>query len=293
MRESTLDLPFGRLAGLEWGEPHRPPVLALHGWLDNAAGFAAVAPLLAECHRVIALDLPGHGRSAHLPSGVARYHATDYVDHVLNAADALRLDRFALLGHSLGAGVASLVAAAAPARVRKLALIEGLGPLADDGSNTLQRWRDSQAQRSVARRAPRVFASIDEALAARVAVGDLLADEARALVMRGLRAVDGGWVWSSDARLRLPTPLRIEESQLRRLLAGIEAPTLLLLADPQTPYLPHAMMAARAACVRDIRVERVAGRHHLHLQHPREVAERLSRFLGSQPKGTLPAQPSP
>lgn len=279
MREVALELPFGELAALEWGEPEAPALLALHGWLDNAASFFAIAPLLAKDFRVIALDLPGHGRSAHMPQGVARYHATDYVDHVLDAADALQLGHFDLLGHSLGAGVASLVAAAAPGRVHKLALIEGLGPLADDGSQTLARWREAEAQRSVTRRMPRVFASLDEALAARVAVGDLQVHEAREVVERGLRRVEGGHVWSSDARLRLPTPLRIEEMQLRRLLAGIEASTLLLLADPETPYLPREKMDARTACVRDIRVERIAGRHHLHLQHPNEIAQRLLAFL--------------
>ena len=279
MRELALKLPFGTLTALQWGEDTAPPLLALHGWLDNAAGFAAVAPLLAKDFRVIALDLPGHGRSAHLPAGVTRYHVVDYVDHVLDAADALQLERFHLLGHSLGAGVASLVASASPARIRKLALIEGLGPLADDGSNTLQRWREAEAQRSVTRRAPRVFANIDEALAARVAVGDLEMSEAQALVERGLRVVEGGYVWSSDPRLRLPTPLRLDELQLRRLLAGIEVSTLLLLADPETPYLPREKMDARAACVRDIRVQRIAGRHHLHLQHSREVAERWLDFL--------------
>jgi pimeloyl-ACP methyl ester carboxylesterase len=279
VRELALDLPFGKVAAQEWGDPDAPPLLALHGWLDNAASFAALAPLLAKDFRVIALDMPGHGRSAHLPPGVTRYHVTDYVDHVLNAADALRLQRLRLLGHSLGAGVASLAAAAAPARIEKLALIEGLGPLADDGSQTLARWREAEAQRSVSRRAPRVFAKMDEALAARVAVGDLNAEEARALVERGLRQVEGGYAWSSDARLRLPTPLRIDEPQLRRLLAGIEVPALLLLAEPETPYLPRATMEARAACVPGLRIERIGGRHHLHLQHPRGVAERLLNFL--------------
>jgi pimeloyl-ACP methyl ester carboxylesterase len=279
MRELALNLPFGPLAALEWGDPGAPPLLALHGWLDNAASFAALAPLLAGNFRVIALDLPGHGRSAHLPPGVTRYHVLDYVDHVLNAADALQLQRFRLLGHSLGAGVASLTAAAAPSCVEQLALIEGLGPLADDGSQTLARWREAEAQRSVSRRAPRVFANVDEALTARVAVGDLQSWEARALVERGVRAVEGGYVWSSDARLRLPTPLRVDELQLRRLLAGIEAPALLLLADPETPYLPRAVMEARAACVRDLRVERIGGRHHLHVQHPDDVAARVLKFL--------------
>lgn len=279
----TVDLrvatPFGELAALQWGDPAAPPLLALHGWLDNAASFARLAPLLAANRRVVALDLPGHGHSAHLPEGVHRYNNADQVDHVLDFAGALQLDRFDLLGHSLGAGIASLTAAAAPARIEKLLLIEGLGPLADDGPQTLARWRGAYAQRDAGRRLPRVFASIDAAVAARVAAGGLDAEEARPMVARNLRDVDGGFSWRSDPRLRLATPLRTEEMQVRRLLAGIEAPTLLLLAEPSTPYLPTALMDARAACVAGIRVERIHGPHHLHIREPRKVADMLLDFL--------------
>ena len=272
--------PFGELAALQWGDADAPPLLALHGWLDNAASFARLAPPLAARWRVIALDLPGHGHSAHLPRGMRRYNNLDQVDHVLDFADALGLGRFDLLGHSLGAGIASLTAAAAPARVGRLALIEGLGPLADDGSQTLARWRDAHAQRETPRRRPRVFASIESAVHARVAAGGLDAIEARPIVARNLREADGGHAWRSDPRLRLTTPLRIEESQLRRVLAGIEAPTLLLLAEPTTPYLPPALMDARAACVAGIRVEHIAGPHHLHIRQAQAVAERILAFLG-------------
>jgi len=271
--------PFGELAALQWGNAHAPPLLALHGWLDNAASFTRLAPLLAAHRRVIALDLPGHGHSAHLPTSVHRYNNLDQVDHVLDFADALKLDRFDLLGHSLGAGIASLAAAAAPARIGKLLLIEGLGPLADDGSQTLARWRDAHAQRETARRPPRVFASADIAVRARMAAGGLDADEARPIVERNLRKVDAGFTWRSDPRLRLTTPLRIEEHQLRRLLAGIDAPTLLLLAEPATPYLPPTLMEVRAACVARIRIAHIAGPHHLHIRHPHETAEHTGEFL--------------
>ena len=271
---------FGDLAALQWGGVAAPPLLALHGWLDNAASFSRLAPLLAAGRRVIALDLPGHGHSAHLPKSVHRYSNLDQVDHVLDFADALELEHFDLLGHSLGAGIASLTAAAAPARVGKLLLIEGLGPLADDGAQTLSRWRDGHAQREAPRRPPRVFASIEVAVRARVVAGGLDAEEARPIVERNLREVDGGFSWRSDPRLRLATPLRIDEMQLRRLLAGIEAPTLLLLAEPATPYLPSALMGARAACVTDIRVAHIRGPHHLHIRHAQETAEQMTRFLG-------------
>lgn len=283
--------PFGELAALQWGDVDAPPLLALHGWLDNAASFARLAPLLADRRRVIALDLPGHGHSAHLPAGVHRYNNLDQIDHVLDFADALNLDRFDLLGHSLGAGIASLTAAAAPARIGKLLLIEGLGPLADDGSQTLARWRDAHAQRETSRRSPRVFASAGIAVRARVAVGGLDADEARPIVERNLRKVDGGFTWRSDPRLRLTSPLRIEEMQLRRLLAGIEASTLLLLAEPATPYLPAALMDARAACVAEIRIAHIDGPHHLHVRHPHAIADRVGEFLQQYtPKETVRVQ---
>ncbi|RZA29030.1 MAG: alpha/beta hydrolase, partial [Lysobacteraceae bacterium] len=67
-RETGFDLAFGRLAGLRAGSQGRQKVLALHGWLDNAASFLPLATQLPELDLVM-LDLPGHGRSAHLGPG--------------------------------------------------------------------------------------------------------------------------------------------------------------------------------------------------------------------------------
>jgi len=101
---------------------------------------------------------------------------------------------------------------------------------------------------------------------------------ARPIVERGLREAEGGWQWRSDPRLTRPTAVRLAESQIRALLTGIEAPTALLLAQPATPYLPAAMMAARAACVPRIAVEHLAGGHHLQLEQPQAVAQWLLRY---------------
>jgi pimeloyl-ACP methyl ester carboxylesterase len=275
-RARHLALPQLTLAALEWGEPDAPPLLALHGWLDNAGSFAMLAPLLAQRCRVIALDLPGHGHSDHLPAG-ASYHPIDQARTVLAALDALGLRRCRLLGHSLGAGIASLVAAAAPARVEHLHLIEGLGPLGDDGTHTLQRYRDALAAPPASGKTLRVFRSIDQAASARAIASGLPAELARPIIERGLREADGGWQWRSDPRLVRPTAVRLAETQIRALLAGIEAPTSLLLSQPATPYLPTLQMEARAACVPRINVEHLAGGHHLQLEHPQAVAQWVLR----------------
>ncbi|MGH8157169.1 MAG: alpha/beta fold hydrolase [Rhodanobacter sp.] len=269
--EHRIALPHLELGAQVWGDAALPPLLALHGWLDNAGSFALLAPLLATRHRVIALDLPGHGHSGHLAAG-AGYHYLDYVQAVLAAADALQLDRFTLLGHSLGAGVAALTAVAMPGRIQRLLLIEGLGPLGDDGSHTLQRFRDALTPRGDNGKPLRVFRSIEQATSARSMVSGLPPGLARSIVERGLIETDGGWCWRSDPRLTRPSPLRLAETQIHALLRGIEAPTALLLAQPATSYLPSAPMQARADCVPNISVSHMGGGHHLQLEHPAAVA---------------------
>jgi pimeloyl-ACP methyl ester carboxylesterase len=252
-------------------------VLALHGWLDNAASFAALAPLIPGV-RVIALDLPGHGHSAHRPAGVW-YHYVDYVSDVLAAADALGLARFTLLGHSLGGAVASVIAAAAPDRVEALWLIEGLGPLSYPAEEALKHLRMGLSERSeAARKQLRVFPDVATAIAARRQAGGLSEAAASALVLRGIEACDGGWRWSSDPRLTVASPLRISETQIHAMLAGIECPTLLVLADPPAPYLATERMAQRVAQVKSIESVRIAGSHHLHLEDPQPVADAIAQF---------------
>ncbi|UPG86220.1 alpha/beta hydrolase [Luteibacter aegosomatis] len=278
MRELRFDIPGLELSALAWGEPDAPPLVAIHGWLDNAASFALLAPRLAERFHVIAVDLPGHGHSQHLPPSTIYQHA-DYVRAVLASVEALALPRFHLLGHSLGAGVATMLAIAAPERVRHLALIEGLGPLGDDGSRTLERYREAMVSGRENGRPLRVFGGIDEAVQVRAAVSGLDAALARPIVERGLREVVGGYSWRSDPRLSKPTAIRLAETQVMSLLLGLAAPTSLLLARPHAPYLEPEALQVRIDCVADISVTHMEGGHHLHLEHPTRVADWLLAAL--------------
>lgn len=270
--ERRVTLPTLTLAAQVWGPADAPPLLALHGWLDNAGSFARLAPLLARAHRVIALDLPGHGHSDHLGED-ASYHWPAYVGAVLAAADVLALDRYTLLGHSLGAGIASMVAAAQPARIDRLLLIEGLGLLGDDGTQTLQRFREGLKPSACAGKRLRTFNSLEQAISARTLASGLPGAQARPIIERALIAADHGWRWRSDPRINRPTPLRLAEAQVHALLGGIEAPTRLLLAQPATSYLPSEPMQHRADCVGNIQVAHLNGGHHLHLEHPEAVAD--------------------
>ena len=287
MREVGIDIPLGRIAALRNGG-EGPRVLALHGWLDNAASFV---PLSAHLHGIdlVAIDQPGHGRSAHLPPGTD-YSFVGAMNAVLDVADALGWERFALLGHSMGAGIASMLAAACPQRIERLVAIEALGALAEVPERTVARMRDAlAAHRKLGDKKLRVFADIDSAVRTRqyasLVPGSGL-DEAsvRLLVERGLREVrvDGdcvGHEWSSDPRLTLPTMVRMTEVQVEDLVAGIECPTLAIFADPAQPYLPDELRRRRVGLMPLGELVVIAGGHHLHMQQPAEVAVAIGDFF--------------
>jgi pimeloyl-ACP methyl ester carboxylesterase len=278
--ELRIDLPERTLAALAWGDPSRPPLLALHGWLDNAGSFSAIAPLLAKDHYVVAIDLRGHGRSSHLPAG-AWYHYVDYFDDLRATLDHFGWPSATLFGHSLGGTLASLFAAAYPERVEALLLVEALGPLTVSPENTLAQLKRGLDERAAFanRRALRVFRDLDAAIEARAMASGFSSEVARALVERGVQQVEGGYIWSSDPRLTLTSAQRYSEAQVLAMLGGVRAPTLLILAEPATSYLPVTMMRDRAAQVAGIEVVHVAGHHHLHLESPDAVFAVASRFL--------------
>ncbi|MBK6726907.1 MAG: alpha/beta fold hydrolase [Xanthomonadales bacterium] len=274
--EITLDTPCLRIAGRRSGKAAGPKLLAVHGWLDNAASFAPLAPHFAD-HDLVAIDLPGHGRSSHRAPG-AWYHFIDYCSDVLAVADALGWPHFALLGHSLGGAVSSMLAAALPERIERLYLIEALGPLSTAEERLPELLGQALREReALTGKQLRRFVSIDQAVAARRSNRDMPLDEAsaRLLVERGVRAVEGGFEWSSDPRLTLTSAMRLSESQVCGYLAGIRCPVSLVLADPPMPFLDGTLMLARTNVVSELHWQRMHGSHHLHMEAPAAVAALL------------------
>ncbi len=331
-REIRVDLPHFKLSGLEWpaadgSNEHRLPILALHGWLDNAASFRALVPLLPGDRRIVALDLPGHGLSSHRPQGAYSYFL-DYVPVVFDVADALGWDRFILIGHSMGAGIGTLAAGTFPERIARLVLIDGMGPLteADDGAparfrSFLQSVQRAQKNAARAQKAyadsntdskqdpaagdesavdgpaspvnavvantggGSVYASQEHAVRARKLVGGLSDASARLLVERNLmQRLDAagrpdGFIWRTDARLKLPSPMRLTEKQVRAFLSEIEARTLMIAASDSEFAAYENLIQARAASIRNLNTIKLTGGHHLHMEKPEPVAQAITEFL--------------
>jgi len=85
-REVKIPVPWGEIAGREWGQEDGVPWIALHGWLDNAGSFEPLVSHFPSGHRILCLDLPGHGLSSPIPKG-ENYHYLNGHDHLARVAD--------------------------------------------------------------------------------------------------------------------------------------------------------------------------------------------------------------
>lgn len=109
-----------RFSYLEWGDPSDPPMVLLHGLTGHAHIWDHMAPAFAERFRVLALDQRGHGDTGH----AASYATQDFVEDLEAFAGATALERFVLMGLSMGGHNAMAYAAAHPKRVAQLIVID-------------------------------------------------------------------------------------------------------------------------------------------------------------------------
>jgi pimeloyl-ACP methyl ester carboxylesterase len=281
MQEISLNTARGSVTALQSGNPDGEKILCLHGWLDNAASFIPLMPLL-ENYYVVALDLAGHGGSQHRIAGYD-YVFVDWIHDVLDVLDSLDWQQAHLLGHSMGGAIATVVAASAPERINKLLLIEALGPIAGKAEEAGPRLRQAVAARRYLAndKVARIIPDIETAVSARLAASNMTRDAARLIVQRNLQEVSGGYVWRSDPRMMLPTHVRTDESFIRSWIHAIEAQTLVIAADPAPIYFTPEQRNARLAELKQAQLVVLAGGHHLHMEKPAEVAKVILAFLAS------------
>ncbi|MDT0456663.1 alpha/beta hydrolase [Streptomyces sp. DSM 41527] len=114
-----------QLAYRVWGEEDAPPAVLLHCLGEDGEDWRGVVGRLAGTHRVYAPDQRGHGRS----DWPGAYGFERWRDDAIGFLEALGLERVALIGHSLGAVAALLLAAERPELVDRLVLEEVPVPL--------------------------------------------------------------------------------------------------------------------------------------------------------------------
>lgn len=249
------------LAVKTWGEPGKPGIIALHGWQDNAATFDQLAPRFPEYYWVVP-DLPGHGRSDHRGPG-AEYTIWSYGVEVMALAGAFSLDTFTLVGHSMGGGIAGLLAGLFPERIEQLVLLDLIGAITTPATDSPAQLRLGIEQRiSKPVRRPGLYPTRAAAIDARAKKG-ISREAAMLLGERGIAESGKGYYWGHDPRLALKTLLSMSDEQVAAHLQAITCPVLLIMSEQAVQR--EAVIRQRAALVRKLRMEQLGGGHHQHL----------------------------
>ena len=275
--EIRFTLPSIEIAGKVWGEPGGLPVIGLHGWLDNAATFDLIGPRLSNVH-LVALDLPGHGLSGHLPAG--GYSLWQQAATVLQVADDLGWERFALLGHSMGGIISCILSGTLPERIIGAAMIDGLLPITGQAQDAPEQMaRFFHASQALGHKRKPIYDVVDKAVSARVLGGASRISRAAAarLAERGLMPEQGGWTLRTDPQLMLPSPVRLTSEHALAFAEAITTPTCLVLASEGVMTRRDALVE-RVDSFRHIQTHRLEGGHHLHLE---EAAPSVATIIDS------------
>lgn len=263
MNERQFQLDELSLHALESGQGRKNVIVALHGWLDNAATFNEIRKHFSDFH-FIALDLMGHGMTQHRPASMP-YYIWDNVSDLLLVLDQLGLDKVTLLGHSMGASIATLFAGAFPDRIERLYLIEGLAPLVYESSDLPSLMGDAiLKRRRMKSKKLRPYSDKEAAISVRMqGRWPVNRQAAEWLVERGLKHMSQGYIWRSDPSLMLPSLLRMSEVQVSAFLQAVKAPVRLYLGNDG---IHDESWQPRIAQISSVDVINFEGNHHLHLE---------------------------
>jgi len=254
-----------RLRCLELGSGEGPPLVFIHGFGADLNTWMFNQPALAERHRTLAFDLPGHGGSTKALSGPV--DGSSFAADLDRALAALGIERVHLVGHSMGGGIALHFALWQPERVASLTLIasaclgEEINGAFIDGFVKMERRREAQ---DVLR-----LLVHDPALVGRQMVEDVLRYKRLDGVPAALSAIAAAWFPNGWQREGLD-PVAAEPQVPTQIIWGRE--------DRIIP-LAHA-----EALVGKRPVHIIDGAGHLpHMEKSGEVNRLIGRFIAASP----------
>lgn len=278
--EFLLNVAGADIAGKRWRNGERR-VIALHGWLDNAASFDIIAPQLDA--DIVALDLAGHGHSYHR-SPQASYNIWEDLPDIVRVADALQWPRFDVIGHSRGAIISALLATALPERINGAVLLDGLRPNPISEPDFAAQLGIFLREHLAPQRVLTIYDSVEKAIKVRCRAGDMSESSAALIAQRGLLKTEAGhtqdgWYWRHDPRLRFASAVKMSQQNIDSVMNK-------LAKMPHRVFFTEnglgAVLKAHGELerwARELNSEMLPGRHHFHMEEQATaLAARINAF---------------
>ncbi len=259
----------------DWGTEGKPALVLVHGGLDHARNWDAVARALHEDFHVYAIDLRGHGNSGWAPG--AMYSIAEHILDLSALLDIIGEFPVYLIGHSLGGMIVTHYSGIYPERVKKLVSIEGVGfppnhRVHGPAPERMRRWIEDV--RKTEGREARSYPDLASAVARMKEANPHLSDEvAQHLTMHGTNwNSDRSMVWKFDNFVRPLAPYGHHIPDVVDIFSRIACPVLLFWGDES--FIKAPVDDPRVTAIGDLRLVNVA--HAGHWVHH----DQLELFLG-------------
>lgn len=281
--EIEIPVPWGHISGKWWGSKDVQPILAIHGHEHNAGSFDTLAPLLVdEDISILSIDLPGHGFSSRLPSGLCYYQVWDGVIWLRRIADYFKWKQISIMGHSLGGAIGFLYAAIFPNEVYKYISLDTAAPL------TIKQPLDRMIDKFIkceSKKSPSLSYHDISEMVEDAHKNNLTQKSCEILMKRGTTMLpDGSYVINRDNRLKYSYIICFSQEQIHELALKIKCQVLNIRANPGQHFDNDAYESV-LKCVKQnaavFEYHRVPGNHHVHLNNPERVADLIKQFLKS------------
>ncbi|MCY3880942.1 MAG: alpha/beta hydrolase [Chloroflexi bacterium] len=281
-RERTATSGDLRLAYQEWGSDGGPVILALHGFGVSGHMFDEFGQRAADRYRLINLDQRGHGDSEWSPDG--DYTREAFVADVEAVREELGLERFILMGHSMGGLNAVEYTFQHPERVSALVLVD-VGPeAAKEGVDNIMRFT----------RGPDEL-DFDEFVQNAMRFNTRRTEEnIRERMRHRLRPLENGkWTWKFDKRFRegegaVRSGSQLSSDELWRRFREL-APPVLLIRGEQSDILSQEVADRTAGEIRNARLVVVPGAgHSVPGDNPDGFTSAITGFLADLDEGAFP-----
>ncbi len=266
------------LAGaIDWNVAERgsgPALLALHGFTGSTAAWDLHAPALAERHRLLLVDLPGHGRT-HLPDpdlATVERSAADLAELLLDLA-AAPAD---VLGYSLGARIALRLAIDHPEVVARLVLESPSAGIANPDDRAARRAADAALADRIVQGG--ITAFVDEWEQNAVFASHAALPPERVRRIRAMRLANDPAGLAASLRAAGQGAM----VPLHDRLADVAAPTLVIAGALDTVSRPRAEQVAAGITGARLEIIEDAG-HTPHDEQPEAFARLVSAFLQEDP----------
>tara|TARA_E500000178_G_scaffold333058_1_gene367554 strand:+ start:3071 stop:3859 length:789 start_codon:yes stop_codon:yes gene_type:complete len=209
-------------------------MILIHGGRDHCRNWDWVAEQLRDDYHIIAPDLRGHGDSQWMVGGA--YNHIDYVYDIAQLLHQKEMRDITVIGHSLGGSISLLYTALYPDWVKKLVVIEGMGPPPSMLKERMKQTMDERLHnwiadlRKLSGRQVRRYATLDEAVQRMQEENPHLSQaQAFHLTVHGSNQnEDGTYSWKFDNYVRSFPPSGIAFEETAKLYGRITSPTLLI-----------------------------------------------------------------